>query len=276
MDTYSDGWYQAQKIADGVWRIDEHGQANFYAAIGRKYAVMIDNGWGAGNLPKLMTALSTLPWFTINTHGDIDHALGNCFFETAFIGAADLPMLTADGADVRRAQIRGNAQTLDVLDSSCASFGGCPAKKETKALTDGQRFDLGGRVLTAWAVPGHTAGSFCFLDDYSRILFAGDMYVPLQEWNAMWMHMPRCTSLETMLASIERMHSLRTQYDRMVSGHGDNCDLRADRLEELAEGLQMLIHGTISGDPVHTPVGDGLEILFSRCGLVYDPARLRG
>ena len=41
-------------------------------------------------------------------------------------------------------------------------------------LTDGMQFDLGGRTVTAYECPGHTAGEMVFIDDQTHLMFAGD------------------------------------------------------------------------------------------------------
>ena len=267
-----DDWYDARKIAQGVWSVSDGGKDVFYAIIGEKRAMMVDNGYGVGRLDRLLEQLSDKPWFTVNTHGDIDHALGNDYFPTAYVGEADFSMLGNDRLQERRQLALRPPDAPFVLDAHIP--GGCFAK-ETLPLHDAQTFDLGGRVVTAYLIPGHSPGSACLIDSAARLLLIGDMYVPLRAWGPMWLHLPRCASLETTAKSVRRILAMRTQYDGMASGHGNGDILTLDGLDELSEMLEAVVAGRLTGTPTHQ-LYDGLMVLGEQVGFVYAPSKLVG
>ena len=47
-------------------------------------------------------------------------------------------------------------------------------KPKLLPLSDGQTFDLGGRIITAYSCPGHTPGEMIFIDSKTRYLFCAD------------------------------------------------------------------------------------------------------
>ena len=53
-----------------------------------------------------------------------------------------------------------------------------PPVQPTSVVKDGDRIDLGDRVLEVIHTPGHSPGSICLLDKENKILFTGDTFVP--------------------------------------------------------------------------------------------------
>jgi glyoxylase-like metal-dependent hydrolase (beta-lactamase superfamily II) len=78
------------------------------------------------------------------------------------------------------------------------------------ALRDGDRIDLGGRVLQAFDTPGHAYHHHAFLDDLSGALFAGDaLGVLLQDVGFVRPATPPPEfDLEAAIESIERIKSI--------------------------------------------------------------------
>ena len=76
------------------------------------------------------------------------------------------------------------------------------------------QFDLGGgRIVTAYACPGHTAGEMVFLDEYSKSLFAGDAL----NFNLGMGAVP----VETSLRYLKRLEDMKGKYDGIYNGHHD-------------------------------------------------------
>ena len=79
-----------------------------------------------------------------------------------------------------------------------------------KLLSDGQVFDLGGRKVMVYYCPGHSRGECTFLDNKSRILFSGDAAN-----GNVGTRIPVSTTVRYLI----RLQKLRTEYDRMYTGH---------------------------------------------------------
>src|SRR5512144_3125685 len=82
-------WLKATTVADGVWRIDDHGGDNMYLVAGRSAALLIDTGLGVAKLADFVKTLTALPVTVVNTHGHPDHAGGNGQFGTVYAPPAD-------------------------------------------------------------------------------------------------------------------------------------------------------------------------------------------
>jgi len=83
------------------WKMNEdtriinfmNGSQNMYLLEGNDRALLIDTGWGAGNLREYVEKLTAKPIFVINTHGHLDHSGGNGEWEEVMMlpgGEADL------------------------------------------------------------------------------------------------------------------------------------------------------------------------------------------
>ena len=276
MQTIHDGWYTAFNIKEGVWAIDDNGQDNFYAILGSEKNMMIDNGWGGGDLPALMNRLSHRPWFTADTHFHIDHCVGNLFFDDAYIHPLDLQFLADEEAEVKQEWIRNHPEVNKHAYADFKTLSGTMGRKRTLPITDGQVFDLGNRKVTAYHIPGHTIGSVCFIDDMTRTIFMGDMYIPLQEWNELWLQIPGCAPLEAALKSIRKVISLKNDFDTVVCGHGNNYFMSVSVLYELEDALDGICSGRYQGLPVTgVPGSDRVKVYRAEhVGFVYDPENI--
>ena len=79
-------------------------------------------------------------------------------------------------------------------------------------MTDGMQFDLGGRTVTAYECPGHTAGEMVFIDDQTHLMFAGDAL----NFNLGIGAVP----VETTLKALRRLQAMQDQY----TGASDKSD----------------------------------------------------
>ncbi|MGC4846450.1 MBL fold metallo-hydrolase [Micromonospora sp. DT15] len=95
-----------------------------------------------------------------------------------------------------------------------------------RLLDDGDRIDLGGRVLTVLHLPGHTPGSIALLEEHTGTLYSGDIIYE----GALIDNLPNSD-----VAAYRR--SMQVLVDLDVSlvhpGHGDSFD--RTRLRQLAE-----------------------------------------
>lgn len=98
------------------------------------------------------------------THGHTDHTSGLHKFSEAevYVGAGDHDFVEGTGTqDGPMLRFVGKKPELAV-----------PDKNKLHDLTDGQSITVGNRQILAFAVPGHTRGSFAFLT--GGMLFVGD------------------------------------------------------------------------------------------------------
>jgi glyoxylase-like metal-dependent hydrolase (beta-lactamase superfamily II) len=117
-----------------------------------------------------------------------------------------------------------------------------------QAIGDGDKIDLGGRVLQAVETPGHAYHHHAYLDDSSGTLFAGDaLGVRLPDFQIVRPATPPPEfHLEKAVASIERLRELRpeslclTHYGPALDASVDEiCDDAVDGLHRWAEWVEL-------------------------------------
>ncbi|GHU65773.1 hypothetical protein FACS1894184_02210 [Clostridia bacterium] len=265
---FTDGWYYAKQLGDGIIRISDCGSDNIYLVEGDECALLFDTGHGAGDLLGFLDSLTNKPVTVVISHCHTDHAGACDLFDTVYGGAGDIEGLNAEGADERRANIRKNRSFPDdyVLPRDIvvpAGSGRMPenlhgmcARRETLAASDGQTFDLSGRTLRVLLTPGHSPGSLCLLDETTGALFTGDTYVPHEYWGPMWLHISHSTKLSVYLDSLRRMRDSGAK--RMLSGHGECGYYDIAVLEPYINLVESIIGCSVIGSPIETFIGAGL------------------
>ena len=87
--------FTTQTAAEGVWHIRDSQGGVMYLIAGKERALLVDTGWGSGDLPAHIATLTTLPLLVVNTHGHRDHTSGNGQFAEVHIHMAQpLPIPT--------------------------------------------------------------------------------------------------------------------------------------------------------------------------------------
>lgn len=146
-----------------------------YLIIGPEKAMLIDTGYGIGNLRGLCEQLTdNMPLIVVNTHAHRDHVLGNFQFDRVYMHEYSVPQLRGMMYPQVRDHLlneKGEGKWLifdkeDLVPYREYEMIGCP---------DGYIFDLGnGYEIELIHVPGHLPGEIFLLDKTARILFSGD------------------------------------------------------------------------------------------------------
>ena len=151
------GSYMSWKINDDTWIISfMNGSQFMYLLEGEDHALLIDTGWGAGNLREYVEKLTSKPVLVTNTHGHLDHSGGNSEWESVMM----LPGGEADMFTCHRLP-------FDVSKLAYPNY-------EHKIVHDGDVIDLGGRTIELMDISAHSNGSLAYLDRKNGYLFVGD------------------------------------------------------------------------------------------------------
>jgi len=214
----SDPWFEVYKPAQNVFAIYEPHQSEeviSYLIVGDKRALLFDTGMGISDLRKVTAELTKLPIIALNSHTHDDHVGDNWEFDTVY------GMDTTFTRDNARGS-RDDAQSEIAPDQICGVLPkGFDAKayatrawKITAYTHDGDRFDLGGRVIEVIATPGHTPDAISLIDRANGLLFTGDTYYPAP----IWLFRPE-TDLDAYAASIRRLAALAPQVKLVLGAH---------------------------------------------------------
>lgn len=154
------GSYTAWLMDEHTWMINfMNGSQCMYLLEGDEKALLIDTGWGAGNLRAFVEKLTDKPIEVINTHFHPDHAAGNGEFEAVYVAAGyekDAPTMASE---------------LLAFDISKLPY---PDYKKV-IVKEGDKIDLGGRVIEVMDVlPAHCNSSLFLFDRANGYFFTGD------------------------------------------------------------------------------------------------------
>lgn len=156
--------------------LDAAGDPWMYLIDGPERAMLIDTGFGVGDLKALVRELvGDKELIVVNTHAHVDHCYGNCQFDRVYCHEAELPRL-------RKTM---NPHIWDYLfndDGTCkwtefdradlVSF----KEYEAVGIEEGHLFDLGdGYMVEAVPLPGHTPGQCGYFDHVTGAIFIGDV-----------------------------------------------------------------------------------------------------
>jgi glyoxylase-like metal-dependent hydrolase (beta-lactamase superfamily II) len=203
----SDSWFEVYRVAPAVFAIYEPHQSEEtigYLILGDMRAVLFDTGMGIGDLHKIVGELTKLPIVVLNSHTHNDHVGDNWQFDTVYGMDTEFTRKNAQGS-------REDAQAEIADDQICGSLPrgfdrqayATKAWKISKFIKDGERIELGGRVIEVIATPGHTPDAISLFDRANGLLFTGDTYYPAP----IWLFRPE-TDLDAYRASIRRLAAL--------------------------------------------------------------------
>ena len=260
-------WFQVYRVADGVYALAEPFQFQeviSYLVLGSRRALLFDTGIGLVPIRPVVEQLTRLPVDVINSHTHYDHVGGNAEFER--ILAVDTPYTRANTAGFPHAELAGEVAPASLCKAAPA--GADLAGFHTRAwspsrfVADGERIDLGGRVIEVLQVPGHTPDAVALLDRADGYLWTGDTYYD----GPIWLSVPE-TDLDAYERSIARLAALASGLKALFPAH-NTATAGPAQLAKAADAIVKVRAGAVSGtrEPGNrvTFHFDGFGFLLSR------------
>ncbi len=259
------GFMYEQKLNDRLYLLAEKaGPAvvTMWLVLGEDSAALIDSGVGiTGTLRKVVERITDKPVLHLVTHCDPDHAGASALFDDIRMSALDAPLQAAALRFDQRVHdltvVVGDKPLLKALIKLYLNRN--MVRAETFSYTDihdGERFDLGGVTLEAFALPGHTKGSFCFINQADGYVITGDSLVTQ---DAAVVGDPRCAPLATFRRGVERFIARGLDKLDVYVGH------RLDPLDpEIPGQLVAACDEILAGE---TAQDDAVKLLFGADGL---------
>lgn len=233
-------YFESEQIAPGTWKILADGDF-CYLVEGDDEALMIDTGYGAGNIREYAQSLTEKSLRNVvNTHDHFDHTANNAYFDCAFMSEKTKPLATIP------------FPSFEGIDF--------PRDYPIQVIGEGYVFHLGGRNLEVFEIPDHAVGSIALLDDRERILFSGDEIMPMGK--------PLNGSVERFLGYLKKLEKRRGEFDRLCAGAGI---MEADCIEKYIENMEHILAGNKG---VKATDGPAFEALYDEEGNPIYPRRL--
>ena len=207
--------YEIIKINDNSWRIEDD-MVRVFLFEGTERALLVDTGFGTGNIKDVVDELTQKPVMLVNTHSHGDHTGCNAMFDKAYMHPAEYHLY----------------------------FENKPSDAVVAPLWEGDVIDLGTRRFEVILIPGHTPGSIALLDPENRVLISGDSISerPIFMFG-------RTISIRAYINSLEKLLKLGDRFDTIYPSHGP-FPIGAELIERLISGAEKLLKGELEGqDP---------------------------
>ncbi|MGN0204373.1 MAG: MBL fold metallo-hydrolase [Coprococcus sp.] len=176
-----ENYFKSEKIADGIFHIYEPGGVYTTLILGEEKALLIDTGYGFGDLKGFVRTLTDKPLEVVLTHGHTDHCSGHYQFPSVYMNLMDMSTYIQYETTQKKLIIekfKRDRSAAGLPDVWPGNFDKDTYMKHPirhfEPLRDGQIFDLGGRKEEILFLPGHTEGSVVIFDHKTGLLFSGD------------------------------------------------------------------------------------------------------
>ena len=215
----SEDWFEVYRVEDGIFAIYEPGQFEeviSFLIVGNDFALMFDTGLGIGDIRRVAEQLTDKDIVVLNSHTHYDHIGGNYQFDTIY--GTELEYTAARSLGSPPDAVAGFLRAGWVWKPLPPGFDAATFRSEPfeidKYVAEGDRIDIGGRVLEILFTPGHAPDSICLLDRENRMLFTGDTFylAPL------YTHLPG-SSFEDYATTAGRLAGLAEDIDVAFTSH---------------------------------------------------------
>lgn len=178
-------WYEAIPFADGITLIHEPWmppffRCNMWLIAGRDRSLLIDSGLGAVPLRAHVPALSGAPITLLVSHTHWDHIGAAHEFDDRLAHPAEADILAEPAHPATLfAKYATGERDADMFLGRPPGWSApayrIPPAPATGLVRDGDRIDLGDRVLTALHTPGHSPGHLSLFEERTGTLIAQDV-----------------------------------------------------------------------------------------------------
>ena len=203
------------EIGGGLYHIYESLGVFCTLIIGDENALLIDTGFGFGELPALVRKVTALPLKVINTHGHIDHMMGNRYFGGAMIHEEDVPLMKQHSSLRTKTLIYlASRKNLSGKERKHRANFFRKSRTPVSLIRDGDVISLGQRDVEIIHTPGHTRGGICLLDSKTGILVSGDSFS-----SHVWLFLKESAPLPVYRNSIEKVLRRQNEIQGILSSH---------------------------------------------------------
>lgn len=202
--------YNVLQISENSWRIEDKHVRSFLFT-GDRTAILIDTGFGTGDIKACAESLTDLPITLVNSHADPDHIGCNAAFDAALMHPSEF------------------------------AYYAFRAGKEhaVSPLWEGDVIDLGVRSFEVFLIPGHTPGSIALLDRENRILLSGDTVADSPVF-CFGDH----RSVPAMIESLKKLEAMSDLYDTIYPSHG-SFPLQKEAATAQRAAAELLLAGSL-------------------------------
>lgn len=234
-------WFEVREFPHGVIGIGEPGHfedVKSFLIVGADQAMLIDTGMGFSNIRAVVESYTDLPVVMINSHGHLDHIGDNWRFARRWAHAGDLERIRAGVPNDRLQHFLApdafNRTPPPGLEPGTFEI---PGTDVERTVEEGDRVDLGRRVIEVLHTPGHSAGSISFLEEETGILFVGDAIYE----GPLFAHHPG-GSVVSYRQTLHRLKDLVPSLSVVYPSH-NRYPLRPSFISDVYDGMESIWNG---------------------------------
>ena len=214
-------YFKISRPEPWLYSIKDRMEVYCWLIVGQRSALLLDAGYGIGDLPAVVRSLTDKPLTVLLSHGHADHVLGAAQFEQVLLHPADFELFNEhNGEKWRRKAVDAIQENKGKIDYSFDGFdfdgylekGGC----EPTPLHESAEFDLGALTVSVIPMGGHTPGSVGLLIREQKVLLTGDA-----SNRAEFMFMPESLKLSSYIDMLRRVS--RLDFDIHYTGHQEKA-----------------------------------------------------
>lgn len=255
------------------------GDVWIHVLIGNEKALVIDTGFGIGDIKGIVTRLTEgKELIVVNTHNHGDHILGNSQFEKVYCHKLDQPMLEKKMYPEYWKEFCKVTDHSFFREEDVIPF----CTYEIVPCENHHKFNLGGghMVEMIW-MGGHASGSSVFLDHKSGILFSGDSVM----WPGITTSMAsrlksyqndvETATVQCFTKQLENLWNRREEYSTLYPGHGI-LDIEKEIVGDLLMACRQVIYRPGCFDQLEQRNGITCKIkCYGKAKLAYLDERIR-
>lgn len=228
--------FEVGKINDNFYRIIMP-YVCCYLIIGEERALLLDTGFGYGDLKTVVESITDLPYTVVLTHGHCDHIGGASQFDEVYLNEKDFKIAQFhQKVIVRRSVWKEKGKPSNLVENK--KMWQTESPSPYLLLSEETVFSLGGITVRPFNMPGHSPGSMVFLVEELKLAVFGDACS-----HPTVMTLPSSTDVETFYHAMKTFKQYESLYDDVYVNHED---FRIDKivLDNNIEVAERILNGT--------------------------------
>lgn len=256
------GSFTIKKLSHSITAIIDCLGYPSYLIEGNQKAMLVDTGFGVGDISKEVDKLTKKDIVVVNTHAHVDHSGGNGLFEKVAVGMEDIPALEQINKALKKEFAKKKIKDEKMLENFLQNVVSDRSYLKMPVV-DGEEICLGDCTIQCISTKGHTKGSTCFYYKEEEILFTGDFIKPF----GVWMFLEESTNLEVYYEELKKVSALGVK--KICPGHQPSL-IDVNIIVDLVKCAEIILENpqigeekeSFAGTYMSYAVGEG-EICYS-------------
>ncbi len=231
--------FTCEQVKEHIYRLKGVGDVCMYYIKGDTSGILVDTGYGVGDLRNFVEKTFQQPYIVLITHGHADHAPGIGQWDKVYMSHKDIDLYRQrSGIELRKQMLTRSIHVEEVENEFIPNFTG-----EFLNLEDRMVFDLGNLHVETISAPGHTQGMMVLLVKEERTALFGDACGVFT-----FLFRPECSTVEQYQKTLLKLQALDGQYDTIYRQHGTFTSSKS-LIQDNIDAASHILAGTDDRQP---------------------------